>query len=137
MNAVKVNDLLLPEVLSKLIAEGRWVPPNDDRIQEVFGERPSQANFYSFEDMKLENDAWSAETLPEYLGEPDDQFPPGNLDPRSSILIGDLGHDLPFGLDYRLDQDRPRVVFLGTKVDGRWTTVAENIDELLAQLDIS
>jgi hypothetical protein len=137
MKIDRINKLALPEALVELVAAGRWVAPDEKCIERVFGESPSHANFYSFEDMKLENDAWVTETLPEYLGEPDTDNPPGDIDPTAAILIGDLGHDVPFALDYRVNPHRPRVVLLGRTTQGRWLTIAEDIDELISKLGLA
>jgi hypothetical protein len=55
-------------------------------------------------------------------------FPPGDIDPDLSLDLGDIGPDLPFGLDYRLSREVPAVVFL----DGPgWRTIAADIDSFL------
>lgn len=87
--------------------------------------------------MTFENEAWATETLPDYLGEADEEFPPGDLDPGKSVIIGDLGHDLPVALDYRANPADPRVVFLSTRVAGRWITVAASIADLIEALGLS
>jgi hypothetical protein len=134
---IVVNGLPLPDQLVDLIDRGQWVAPDEGKIWTVFGEKPSQAIFYTLEDMEFENERWGGETLPEYLGQADADFPPGDIDPKCSVLIGDLGHDLPFALDYRDSVAEPRVVFLGTRVEERWITVANNLANLFSDLGLT
>ncbi len=128
-----VNGHVLPAALLSAIALGKWNPPGDDKIEAVFGERPSGPAFYSLEDMEFENQAWVAESVPGYIGIPSEALPPGDIDPRRSVLIGDLGHDRPFALDYR-DSEQPSVVVLASSEDGGWLKIAESVDELLDRL---
>jgi len=134
---ILLNGLPLPGQLVDLIDKDRWIAPGEERIRTVFGEKPSRATFYSLEDMQFENDAWATETLLAYLGQADVNFPPGDIDPRQSVLIGDLGHDLPFALDYRDNAADPRVVFLGTRVENRWITIAKNFADLVSALGLA
>ncbi len=66
-----------------------------------------------------------------FLGAPDDDHPPGDIDPKLSVLVGDLGHgsDQPIALDYRLSMDQPRVLTLDytRSHQTRWVEIAPNI----------
>jgi hypothetical protein len=53
-----------------------------------------------------------------------------------SILIGDLGNDMPFALDFRPSRATPRVIYL-TLETGRWITVAPTVELLLDRLGLS
>ncbi|MGI5232756.1 hypothetical protein [Actinoallomurus sp. CA-142502] len=61
---------------------------------------------------------------------------PGDIDPRRSVLIGDLGHEMPFALDFRTSWGRPRVVYLTIGTD-RWIPVAPDAEVLLDRLGLS
>ncbi|SEG43188.1 hypothetical protein SAMN04489712_105183 [Thermomonospora echinospora] len=129
MNITEINGLPLPRELLDLLDSGRWRVPDDRaRLAEVFGDRPVQPVFYQVDLMLSENAAWAGETSPYYLGEPDPIRPPGDIDPRRSLLIGDLGPDLPFALDYR-GPGEPGVCYLASWGD-RWVTVAESVADL-------
>ena len=138
MSEVTINGLALPAALLSALDEGRWVAPEDESLLErVFSEKPQHATFYTLEYMRFENRRWpEAESrVPMYLGTPDASSPPGDIDPRRSVLIGDLGYDMPFALDFRTSPAAPRVVYL-TLERGRWITVAPTVDVLLHRLGI-
>jgi SMI1/KNR4 family protein SUKH-1 len=137
MSAVKINGLPLPDALRAAIEDGRWAPPADDVLARVFGDEPQGASFYSLDYMAEENRAWPGveDGLPIYLGSPDPSAPPGDIDPRASVLIGDLGYDMPFALDFRTSREEPRVVYLSLET-GRWVTVAPTAASLLDRLGL-
>jgi hypothetical protein len=138
MSAVEINGLPLPEALCSAIEEGRWAPPGDElQLAQVFTEKPQEPSFYTLEYMKAENHRWPGveSRLPMYLGSPDEASPPGDIDPTMSILIGDLGYDMPFALDFRPSRAEPRVIYL-TLQNGRWITVAPTIEVFLTRLGL-
>lgn len=118
---------VLPEALVAAVRSGRWVALcGSSSVASVFGEMPGQATlFYGFDEMKGETSRWVDEDNPAYLGQP-----PEDLDPRRSVLIGDLGHDRAFALDYRVEPPSVRLLAL----DGRWVPVADSIDDLIGRL---
>jgi hypothetical protein len=139
MSVVEINGLPLPDALRSAIEEDRWAPPADHLLlTRVFGEEPQGASFYTVEYMRSENRRWPEveSRLPIYLGSPDESAPPGDIDPRMSVLIGDLGYDMPFALDFRPSRVAPRIVYL-TLETGRWITVAPTIEALLDRLGLS
>ena len=128
------NHLLLPETFAERIrCGGAWATPNAERIQTAFGEPPSQAVFYTLEQMLMENEHWASETHEVYFGQADSQNPPGDVDPRKSLIIGDLGMDMPIALDYR-NTPTPTVIFLGRRVLNRWITVAPSVTDPISKL---
>lgn len=129
-----VNGLMLPNALAERLRDGgRWAEPSTERVRGVFGEWPSQAVFHTLEYMQFENESWGSETDEVYLGRADSLNPPRDIDPRKSVIIGDLGHDMPIALDYR-HSGEPTVLFLGRRVLGRWILVAPNVASLIAKL---
>ncbi|MEO1083304.1 MAG: hypothetical protein AAFY88_03600 [Acidobacteriota bacterium] len=131
---MKIHSLELPSKLVDLLDSGSWSPPDSEIIEEVFGEKPVQTVFYDIETMRRENDAWQEEILTVYFGSPDLSHPPGDIDPSMSVLIGDLGPDLPIALDYRESILSPRVLFLGTRVIDRWIEISKSFEELCRRL---
>jgi hypothetical protein len=139
MSTVEINGLPLPDALRAAIEDGRWTPPDDETLlTRIFGDRPQGPSFYSLDYMRTENKRWPdvESRLPMYLGSPDAMVPPGDIDPRQSILIGDIGYDMPFALDFRPSRDEPRVVYLSLET-GRWITVAATVEGLLERLGLS
>jgi hypothetical protein len=126
--------MALPESLVGAIRANRWKPPDDEVLRSLFGDDPVQARFYDLEYLPFENAPWPSETEPFYLGEIDAAVEPGDIDPRRSVLIGDLGPDMPIALDYRPSTDQPIVVYLSTK-DARWHRIANSVEELMERLE--
>jgi hypothetical protein len=125
----------LPEEMVAAIARGEWKFPRDDSMMaRIFTEAPtSAARLYSVDLMVTENAAWRA-SPPEQqqlYGGPGSQAE-GYLavDPQSSLLIGDLGYDMPVALDYSVSPGRPRVVYLPSHAPG-WIEVARDMPEFL------
>jgi hypothetical protein len=56
-----------------------------------------------------------------------------SLEPRQSVLIGDLGTDMPIALDYRVSASDPRVMYLPSYAAG-WIEVAPNASAFLAKI---
>lgn len=132
-----INGHPLPAALVEALGSGRWrLPADPDRLAAVFAHQPNHPSFYGLEQMRRENAGWLGETYAGYFGSPDSQRPPGDLHPQHSVLIGDLGPDVPFALDYRT-APVPRVVFLTDEDEhSRWVQVASSIDELMASLGL-
>ncbi len=118
-----INGLPLPRDLLGLIRAERWRCPSDlSGIDRLFPDR-GEFKLYSLDYMPFENDQWVRlfEDLrwldryaPMFLGSPDPVKAPGDIDPRLSVLIGDLGigFDQPIALDYRPSMEDPPVVTL-------------------------
>ena len=130
-----INGLTLPRQLDTLLSSGRWRTPDQARLTRIFGESSTHASFYGLEAMQRENREWPQETIPDFLGAPSSSHPPGDIDPRRSVLIGDLGHDVPFALDYRTLEADPAVVFLATRTPG-WITIAPTFSTFVANLGL-
>ncbi|HEX6681734.1 MAG TPA: hypothetical protein VF062_03025 [Candidatus Limnocylindrales bacterium] len=116
------------------IANGRWRPPTGQQtFLDVFGERAGDATFYDVPEMLGQNSkfqGWSPEEQARhgFVGEEG-----LGITPSLTVLIGDLEHDAPIALDYRLDPAAPRVLYLRRS---GWFEVAPNIEMLLQRLGI-
>ncbi len=136
---VIIDGLPVPSVLLRAVRQGRWVAPDrsSSMYREVFGDDAVVPQFLPLSRMTA-NRRW-LDDMPEdyrgfYLGQPDRQRPPGDVDPDQSLLIGDLGPDQPFALDYRPSLAGPSVIYLSTTAD--WIEVAPNIETLIERLGI-
>ncbi len=69
---------------------------------------------------------WREEQYPLWFG-----AKPEDIDPATSVLIGELGYDRPFALDYR--EATAPVRFM--TIDGRWPVVASSLSELMDRLE--
>ncbi|TDC60569.1 hypothetical protein [Streptomyces hainanensis] len=122
---LRIGGLVVPPPLAELVRSGRWVAPRDDRVlTEVFGEEPEQPEFYGKAMLVRQNASWQALRADEVAG----------IDTARTVVIGDLGPDMPFVLDYRTSPDDPRVLYLGGPGDVRWRQVAANAAELIDRL---
>lgn len=133
---VHINGLPLPAALLRAMDEGRWRCPVGSVWRRVFREQPVRARLYDLAVMRDENRIWREQKDPAFFGHCDDKSPPGDIDPTRSLLLGALGPDMPFALDYRVSIEEPRVLYLHTEGD-RWITVARDIEHLLASLRLN
>jgi hypothetical protein len=131
-----INGLPLPQTLVDAITEGQWRNPGTDALRRVFREAPVDPTFYGFRRLERENARWRKEDDPAYFGRPDGKQPPGDIDPEQSLLIGDMGPDLPIALDFRASPDDPRVLYLHSGGDS-WITIAASFEELLVKLGLA
>jgi hypothetical protein len=131
----QVNGLVLPDDLLVAIDGGVWSERlSVGRLREVFGEAPVHPRFYDLETIDAINLAWWDERREVYVGQPSDEEPPGDIDPRLSLLVAELGPDQLIVLDYRRSRSSPRVVYLTEAVRSPWRQVAASVDELLSRL---
>lgn len=130
-----INRLPLPADLLRAIASGRWPGrPDPTVLREIFGDLPEAPRFYSLEVMAAVNRGWPARTNELFVGRPSARTPPGDIDPRRSLLIGELGTEQLVALDYRLSIALPRVLYLGGAIPSPWREVAPTIGHLLSRL---
>lgn len=138
MSDVYVNQLRLPDTAVEAMRSGRWQAPADGGLlRAVFGDEGFFPCFYGADDIARENESWPQVAVDGFLGTADPAAPPGDIDPHRSVLIGDLGPEYPFALDYRTATSpaaEPRVVYLRGAVEPRWATVAPSFGALLESL---
>jgi hypothetical protein len=132
---VQINGLPLPRALTLAIEEHRWRCPAESVLRRVFREKPVRAKLYDLTAMREENRGWREEKDPAFFGHLDDKKPPGDIDPGRSLILGMLGPHMPFALDYRVSVGEPRVLYLHSGGD-RWITIASDIEQLLARLQL-
>jgi hypothetical protein len=136
---VIIDGLPVPSGLLQVVQQGRWIAPHRSSLtyRDVFGDDPVVPQFLPVNRMSA-NRRWFDNILEDYrkfyLGQPDRRHPPGDMDPDRSLLIGDLGPDQPFSLDYRPSLTTPSVIYLCTTAD--WIEVAPNIETLIQRLGI-
>ncbi|MET7574943.1 hypothetical protein ABZT04_41740 [Streptomyces sp. NPDC005492] len=129
-SSVLIGELPIPARLIQLIRAGKWVPPSDDVLLEVFAEEPVQPQFYGEGMLIRENQAWRAYPENAWPGNPDIE---GNLGiaAERSMVIADLGPEMPIVLDYRKSLTSPRVIYMRAS---SWVQVAENFEDLIERL---
>ncbi|MEV6524846.1 hypothetical protein AB0M43_23080 [Longispora sp. NPDC051575] len=127
-----VLGLRLPPALGAAIAADEWRAPADrDVLEAVFADEAALPYFYGPADIERETLS-IRDTTPDYY-----EFfvgkPPYDIDLHQCLVIGGLGPDQPFALDYRRATTAPRVLYLR---EVGWTEVATDIETLMARLRI-
>ncbi|MEV0486054.1 hypothetical protein AB0I69_36345 [Streptomyces sp. NPDC050508] len=127
---VVIGGLPVPPQLIALIRAGRWAPPGDDILRDIFGEDPEQPCFYGERMLIGENRIWHAE--PENAG-PSRPITEENLGilVEMSLVIADLGPSMPIVLDYRESLTFPRVLYPRGLT---WVQIAESFEQLTGLL---
>jgi hypothetical protein len=137
--------LAIPPHVLALDAAGRWKFPKDrSLLNKAVNDTTGDAQLISVASMKYMHLAhfWAQGTDSTFLGEADTRYPPGDIDRKQAIFIGDLGigYDQPIALDYRdTDPLKPRVLLLTYPKDvprdrtgwpvGRWVMLADTVEE--------
>lgn len=139
MNSVvhSIAGLPLPRELVEVIQAGKWRPPIDPQVYiDTFGEPPDHALFYDLNEMSGQNRSWQSSSVEEVFGYPVEGRSVG-IDPARSVLIGDLGPDMPIALDFRNSENSPNVLYRTYRGTIVWIRIAESVSELLERLRIS
>lgn len=129
---LSVEGLLLPRRLVLLLSGGRWTAPDDAVLRRVFPEPADFPSFYDAASIVGVNRGWHSESRAAYVCRPDAANPPGDIDPARSLLIGELGPDQMFALDYRRPGS-PGVVYLA---EPGWVEVAPDFDAFADRLGL-
>jgi hypothetical protein len=132
-----VAGLPLPRELVAVIQAGKWSPPADPQVYiDTFGELPDHAMFYSLGEMIRQNRSWQSSSVEEVFGNPVEGRSVG-IEPARSVLIGDLGPDMPIALDFRSSEDNPGVLYQTYRGAVVWLRIADSVCELLERLKIT
>jgi len=132
-----VAGLPLPRELVAVIQAGKWSPPTDPQVYiDTFGELPDHAMFYNLDEMVRQNRSWQNTSAEEVFGNPIKDRSVG-IEPARSVLIGDLGPDMPIALDFRSSEDNPSILYQTYRDAVVWLRIADNVCELLERLKIT
>jgi len=131
---VEVCGFELPDEIVALMSDERWTAYTEQErlppalVAEVFGEEPDPTwKVYDLDEMRSVTEDWHQECDPQWFGSA-----PDDIDGPRSVLIGELGYDRPFALDFR--SESPVVRFM--TMDARWVMVAETAAALVEALGI-
>lgn len=128
----------LPACLVESLKDRSWIElAKSSKIDAVFGQPPVRPIFHSMSGMTGMTKWWreelDEETLQCYFGTSEECATPGYMSRMKTVIIGNLGPDLPFVLDYRGSLVEPSVAFLG---EGEfWQKITENVCDLILALD--
>ncbi len=159
---MKVRGLELPKALQTVLLNGMWTSRGDDYsgkwhndydiklFKKVFPRADDDLlpDFYSYEYMLRVNEFWDEpkNLVKLYLGKASKNYPPGNVDPNLTVIIGESEYESPIALDYR--SSTPRVVYfcdveykiLWYKTSlyrSLWVEAAKDIETLLSALELN
>ncbi|MCP3879968.1 MAG: hypothetical protein GY701_16480 [Sulfitobacter sp.] len=131
---VEVCGFVLPDEIATLADDERWTAYTEQErlpaavVAEVFGEEPDPTwKIYGLEEMRSATEEWHREDDPQWFGSA-----PHNIEGPRSVLIGELGYDRPFALDFR--SEHPVVRFM--TVEGHWVVVAASAAAFVDALGI-
>lgn len=129
-----VNGLKLPLGLTRALRDGRWSSLNSSAsLADVFGSEPVRPRFFTLEQIEAINSYWKDEADPLYVGKADSSRYPGDIDPKRSLIVAELGPDQLIALDYRRGVS-PEVLFASDEVTSPWRLVSGSVEELLSEL---
>jgi uncharacterized protein (TIGR02996 family) len=128
----RVSGLLLPSELIDVLEKKRW------GCQEAQYARDESWSMYTYSHELMRINTENVCERLQWLGTPDAVHPPGDIDPRLAVMIGDEGMpaDISYALDYRMSFRQPRVLeyslyFESENVHGqRWTVFAPSFRSL-------
>lgn len=133
---MKIIGLKLPKALeSDLDAERTTLKPNEiTRLAGLLSrvDRPFPA-MYDLQAIQRENKLWASAAAKCYLGVSSSVVLPGDVDPRSTLIIGQADMDSPIVLDYRTEP--PRVLYFGdVEHTSYWLELAPTYEALIAKI---
>jgi len=94
---------------------------------------------YSYQSLVKVNERWANETREVFLGKADGLCAPGFLNPKKSILIGELAQDNLVALDFSVLPAKPSIAYLKWYAPNtmRWTYAVSDIDTFLQNLKVA
>ncbi len=147
---MKVNGLELPRTLQVALLNGVWMSRGKDysgrwrdkhhlalfkalcpRIENPLPQ------FLNYDGMLRENTLWcsSHNVMKFFIGASSIGYPPGNVDPQLTVIIGESEPDSPIALDYRTSV--PRIVyFCDIQYETLWVEAAKDIETFMSALEL-
>ena len=135
--SVKINELDLPEELLEAINDGLSTTaiPAESWCRLFPRADVVRPRMYSIEAMQINNRDWYEQADPVYLGQAGGLCSPGDINPRLSLLIGELEPETPIALDYRCSGNCPIVVYLTCAgFESGWKCVAPSVGAFVSAL---
>jgi hypothetical protein len=131
---VVVNGLRLPPGLVDALRQGSWTElSSSESLATVFDSEPVRPRFFTLDEIVAVNGYWMDESDPAYLGEASEARYPGDIDPKRSLIVAELGPDQLIALDYRRSA-APEVLFASDDPASPWWLVSRSVDDLLSEL---
>lgn len=147
---MKINGLVLPDALQVSLKNGMWTSRGKDysgrwhekhhialfkkHFPRIINPLP---DFFSYDTMERENAIWKDpdRIYDCYIGQKSVDFPPGDVEPRYTVIIGESEPDSPIALDYR--STPPKVIYFYDVGDITvWGEAFKDIDELILALEL-
>jgi hypothetical protein len=133
---MKVNKIELPRSIEAHLAGGAGGLTADqkERLAALLtATETALPELFDLERVLEANRFWGSPYVEHYLGIESSTYPPGNIDPQRTILIGQAEPDSPIALDFRCQP--PRVVYFGDA--GYWVELFPDYESLITAIGAS
>jgi hypothetical protein len=130
---MKVNEIELPKSIEAHLARhsGHLTAEQQERLATLLiATETAFPDLFNLDGVVEANRFWNSTYVERYLGAESGTFPPGNIDPRRTIFIGQAEPDSPIALDFRCSP--PRVVYFGDA--GYWLELFPDYDSFIAAI---
>jgi hypothetical protein len=137
--SVFIDDKLLPELLTDLIAQGKWTSAiAKSTFPLAFpGIDAAMPLMYSLDMIRREHEGWKRvmRETPEYYTFPSDIDP---ITPATVVTIADFEPEVPIVLNYFRDPQEPAVAHLvkGGPGEERWVETASSFKQFAKMLGL-
>lgn len=147
---MKINGLELPTALQSAIKNSIWMSRSDkyssrwhkkDHIDLFALHFPMidapLPELFDYDNMLTVNELLTGpkDILDFYTGTQSNEYPPGNIDPLYTVIIGGSEPDSPIALDYR--STTPKVVyFCEIEYVSYWVEAFKSIEDMLFALEL-
>ena len=133
MSISEINGLRLPPRLIQALDDGTWIAAGKNWTAVFAPQEIGRTELFRLEEMRKINRQWrQREIPPEFHGVADGSVTPGDLEPESSLLLGEIENEALFALDYRPAEGGPRVVYLNKYA--KWVEIAPTFDDFWHRL---
>jgi hypothetical protein len=134
-NVMKIRELELPPQFEVDLVAGPTLSPKETALLRGLLTRVDSPApvFYGKDGIIGANRLWDSEMKKFYLGSPNRNYQPGDVDPRMTLIIGHAEPDSPIALDYRTHP--ARIVYLGdVDHESYWLELAPSYEALVSKL---
>jgi hypothetical protein len=128
---MKINEIEVRKNVEAYLARhtGKLTAKQKDRLASLLSATETALpQLFDLDGVVEANRFWNSPYSEDYLGVDSLTFPPGNIDPQRTVLIGQAEPDSPIALDFR--SNPPRVVYFGDA--GYWIELFPDYDSLIS-----
>ena len=136
---MNINGFKLPDALEANLRSGRYKLSAEQtaRLKAALSRiNNPDPFFFDCSEIPDVNRLWTSRHVKCYLGNSSQQYPPGDIDPKHALIIGEAEPDNPIALDYRTAE--PRVIYL-CEIDyvSYWVEFSPNYAALMKTIGVT